>query len=137
MSELPKNVSESVRKLNPHLYGLGAVAPTKRERSPVSALDQGGKQRRKRSGSVVIRVAIISCRHREVDRDSNIYSLKPIQDAISASLGIDDGDARIRFYFGQVEDPGGEEGLIVKITQTGGGREMRLTNPVGLCRPPP
>lgn len=95
---------------------VGAVGAARSERNKVSALDGRGKERRQRKGSMepCCRVLLISCRHRELDDDSNCYSLKPLRDAIAASFGIDDADARIRFEYGQVITKG-EQGVIVRI----------------------
>lgn len=95
---------------------LGAVVATRTERNKVQALDGAIKERRQRKGSVepCCRVLLIACRHRELDDDSNVYSLKPLRDAIAASLGLDDADTRIRWDYGQAITPG-EQGVIVRI----------------------
>lgn len=59
-------------------------------------------------------VTIIACCQREADDDNNCASLKGVRDAIAESLGIDDGDRRIRFEYGQIESRA-DRGLIIKI----------------------
>lgn len=95
---------------------LGALEATRTERNKVQALDRSVKERRQRKGSVepCCRVLLIACRQRELDDDSNVYSLKPLRDAVAASFGIDDADARIRWEYGQVIVRG-EQGVIVRI----------------------
>jgi len=102
-------------EINPN---LGAVVATKTERHKVPALDGAIKERRQRKGSVEprCRVLLISCRHRELDDDSNIYSLKPLRDAVAASFGLDDADGRIQWEYGQ-QTTRGEQGVIVRIEQ--------------------
>lgn len=115
MNKLPQDVSESTRRRNPHLYpAVGGVAPEQRQQPAVSALEQIIQKRQKGKGSVEIYVTLISCRRRELDDDGNVAALKPLRDAIAASIGIDDGDGRIKFEYGQCEVHG-EQGVIVKV----------------------
>jgi len=112
------NASESTKRRNPELFGsaLDSVATHSPERNKVSALDGRGKERRQRKGRVVILVSIIALRRRLLDEDSAIFALKPLRDAIAASLGIDDADARIAWQYGQ-QTTKGEQGVIVRIEQ--------------------
>jgi len=116
MNEIPKNVSESVRRRNPHLYGpvVGAVATSQSKQTAIPALDRGIQKRQKGKGSVVLIITLITCRFRALDDDGNVSALKPLRDAIANSLGLDDGDSRIRWEYGQTETRG-EQGVIVKI----------------------
>jgi hypothetical protein len=110
------NASEAIKRRNPELFGnhLGAVGSGRSERHKVQALDRGGKERRQRKGRVVIVVSLIAFRRRLLDEDSAIFALKPLRDAIAASLGIDDADARIAWQYGQ-QVTRGESGVIVRI----------------------
>ena len=63
---------------------------------------------------MVVRVSLIVCSRRELDDDNLRGSLKPLRDAIADTLGIDDGDKRIRFEYGWHETKG-EEGVMVKV----------------------
>jgi hypothetical protein len=115
MNNLPTNVSESTRRRNPHLYPpVGGVVAGQPKHSQVSALEQIIQKRKKGKGGVEVVVTLITCRRRECDDDGNVAALKPLRDAIASSLGIDDGDGRIRFEYGQCETRA-ERGVIVKI----------------------
>jgi hypothetical protein len=115
LNEIPKNVSDSVRKRNPHLYPpLGGMAAGQPQQSQVSPLEQLIQKRQKGKGGVAVVVTLIACRRRELDDDGNVASQKPLRDAIANSLGIDDADARIRFEYGQCETRS-LRGVIVKI----------------------
>lgn len=115
MSILPKNPSESFKRLNPHLYpAVGAMVAGQPKQPQVSALEQLIQKRQKGKGSVEVVVTLIACRRRELDDDGNVASQKPLRDAIAGSLGIDDADRRIRFEYGQCETRAGK-GVIVKI----------------------
>lgn len=92
--------------------GLEAASP---ERNKVPPLVGTVKARRQRKGRVVVRVVIIACRARLLDDDGAIFAAKPIRDAVCASLGIDDADARIQFRYGQVQTDG-DQGMIVRIS---------------------
>lgn len=95
--------------------GLGAVGPTVREPSAPNALVQGSRPQRSRESRLEIIVTIIVCRRRLMDDDnSQSGGVKALRDAIAASLGIDDGDKRIRFQYAQAQTVG-EQGCIVKI----------------------
>lgn len=114
---LPTKVTESVRRLNPHLYpALGGVAASQPKPIALRTLEQIIQKRQKGKGGVEIVVSLITCRSRETDDDGNVAALKPLRDAIAASIGIDDGDKRIRFEYGQIETRG-EQGVIVKVKQ--------------------
>ena len=114
MSILPSNPSESFKRRNPHLYSVCAVETGQRKQPALRPLDKGVQKRQKGKGGVEIVVTLISCRSRELDDDGNVAALKPLRDSISETLGIDDGDKRIRFEYGQCETRG-EQGVIVKI----------------------
>ena len=88
-----------------------------RKQTPVRALVQGVQKRQKGKGGVEIIVSLITCRRRELDDDGNVAALKPLRDAVAESLGIDDGDKRIKFEYGQLETKS-SEGVIVKIEPT-------------------
>lgn len=69
---------------------------------------QGGK------GSVAVVVSLIACVRKEHDFDNICGGCKPIVDAIAETLGIDDGDKRIKFEYGQICTKG-QTGVMVKI----------------------
>jgi hypothetical protein len=80
----------------------------------IPALASSPHQHKRRQGSVAVIVTLIACVGRELDSDNLQGSLKPLRDAIAAELGLDDGDKRIRWQYGQIESRG-QPGVIVKI----------------------
>lgn len=116
MAKLPTNVSDAVKRLNPSLYGgaVGQVEARPAKPTAVQALDSGKRQRKESKGRVAVVVTLVSCRRRIGDDDSIAASLKPLRDGIADSLGLDDGDARIRFEYAQCRTDG-EQGVMVKI----------------------
>ena len=70
--------------------------------------------RKGNKSGVVVCVDLIAARHRVCDDDGNEGSLKWLRDAIAESLGIDDGDSRIKFNCHQILTQG-DEGVIVRI----------------------
>lgn len=109
--------NEAFRKRNPEVFGssVGAVEQPKRERSAGAALERQPKGQHRGKNSVGVVVEIIACRHRLFDDDNSCAGLKPIRDAIARSLGVDDGDKRIRWCYGQCRTDG-DEGTIVRIS---------------------
>lgn len=121
MDKLPSNPNESLRKLNPHIWpnaggSLCRMASDQPQQAALRALDKGVQKRQKGKGSVEVVVSLVACRRNELDDDNNVASLKPLRDAIAETLGLDDGDRRIRFECGQTETRG-RQGVIVKIEQ--------------------
>lgn len=105
------HASPAFKLRNPHLFGLGAVVaaePKQDRRQPQG--DTGGKETRQ--GRVV--VSLVALRRRLMDDDNFIGSCKWLRDAIAATLGIDDGDPRIRFEYAQCRTDG-QTGVLVKI----------------------
>jgi len=68
----------------------------------------------KRKAGVELVVTLVACMRRELDSDNLQGACKPARDAIAVSLGLDDGDPRIRWNYAQVVSIGGE-GIIVKM----------------------
>lgn len=95
--------------------GLGAVGAVVGEPRAPDALEQSPRPQRQRKSRLAIIVTIIVCRRRLMDDDnSQAGGVKALRDAIAASLGIDDGDKRIRFQYAQAQTVG-EQGCIAKI----------------------
>jgi hypothetical protein len=105
-------VSEATRKRNPHLFGLGPVPPSepKRNRWGKSKAADADKTRSK----VGVVVSLIGLRRIPLDDDNFCGACKYLRDAIAESIGLDDGDSRLRWQYQQCQTSGAE-GLIVKI----------------------
>lgn len=116
----PQNVSQAVRKLNPHIYGqtslnsVGSLPKQERQSHPIPALDKGKVGRPAGQGSVGLVVTLVSYRHKLLDGDNLVYSLKGLRDSVAKSIGLDDADRRVRWQYGQVETRG-EQGTVVTI----------------------
>ena len=112
----PRNgpVSESCRRLNQHLFGVGAVAGSQRERHPGQALDSQPQARGHCQDGVAVRVSLIALRRRLLDGDNLQGGFKPLRDAVAESLGLDDADNVISWEYHQMKCEG-HEGAIVKI----------------------
>jgi len=111
MNLKPDDLPEHIKRINPHLF-VGGVEKRFTKRDVAAALDKAIQARPERTGSVV--VSLVSYRRKELDSDNLVGGLKPLRDAIANSIGIDDGDKRIRFEYGQIVTTG-HEGTMVKI----------------------
>lgn len=124
------NASETVRRLNPHIFGVGAVpAAVAKPADGKSQDDAAGKERGKmgvgrqsRRNTVrrpIARISVLACRNRLLDGDNLVASLKFLQDAVADSLlpGLPSGhaDAFFKWDYEQIKTDG-PEGVIVKIT---------------------
>lgn len=127
LNDIIANFSASTRARNRDL--LGGLEPAKREPREAAALDENARAEpasgcsvghgasriaRRRRARPLATVSIVALRARFIDDLNNEAGCKPLQDAIAASLGIDDGDQRIRWEFGQAETRG-REGVCVVI----------------------
>ncbi len=88
--------------------------PTKPKQNPVPALDQGKKTRPRGKRGVVVCVTLIRFGHKLLDDDNLRAAFKATRDSVSTSLGIDDGDRRLRWQYSQVETKG-RVGSLVKL----------------------
>lgn len=111
------NASEAFKRLNPHLFGVGAMASTKPKPGGLSTAP--AKDAVEKRGSFSLVVCLVSFRRKLLDDDNLSGSCKHLRDAIAASLGLDDGDKRIRWEYGQVETRG-LTGVAVRIDYCGG-----------------
>ena len=110
MNPLFPHASESFKQLNPHLMGgLPSAKPQPDGQRPAAPADapQAGS-----AGRVV--VCLVGHRRRLLDDDNFVGACKHLRDAIAASLGLDDGDPRLRWEYGQHETRGAE-GVAVTI----------------------
>lgn len=111
-----KNTKAAQLASNQHLFAVAPAQDHKRERDPLSTLEQISNGECRRKTSVGICITIISFRHRELDDDNLSTGCKPLRDAISTSLGVDDGDKRLRWEVRQVLTCGAEGTLVQMST---------------------
>lgn len=113
-AEFP-NASESVKRLNPHLF-VGGVATHKPQPNTGAALGgfEAGAQRGDGGLGGRIEVGLIAATHRRLDSDNLAAGFKPLRDAIARYLGTDDNDDAVEWQYGQVRCSG-DEGTIVTI----------------------
>ena len=110
-----KHASESFKRRNPLLFGvagLSAAQPKCGGRHGAA----GAAATQTRSQDRVV-VSLVVFRRTPLDDDNLTGGLKWLRDAIAKSLGIDDGDKRIQFEYGQIVTRG-REGTAVKIEKT-------------------
>jgi hypothetical protein len=112
MKEIPHG-SESFRKLNPHLYGVGGLEANEPEPTTTQALENDLRELTFSKNCVVV-CTLVAHRKRLLDDDNCVGSLKPLRDGISQSLGVDDGDKGFRWQYGQVQTKG-RQGVVVTI----------------------
>lgn len=111
--KLPGNVSESVKRRNPHLFGMAGLPDPKRERS--KPRQNKDPELEKSTRGVGYRVTIVSVRKRFIDAHDNLRTgSKALVDAITRTLGFSsDDNPRLQWEYGQVL--GTKCGTIVKI----------------------
>lgn len=81
--------------------------PGGRGESPPADAPQGRRKTR-------VVVSLIGLRRRTLDDDNFVGACKHLRDAIAASLGLDDGDKRFTWQYGQ-QPTTGREGIVVHI----------------------
>ncbi len=113
------NASDSFKRRNPHLFGLGGVQAEVGQQKVDRALDGESPRHAARARGMAkshraYRVAIIAFTNREFDSDNLIFGLKPIRDAIAISLGMNDADRFIKWEYSQ-HHTSGDEGTLVRI----------------------
>lgn len=97
---------------------LGLVGPLpdqEREQKPRSSLVAKPFRPKRGKGSVAVVVTIVRCGAKTLDDDNLRTGAKPLRDAIATTLGIDDGDPRVKWEYGQVAGTEGQQGTIVRI----------------------
>lgn len=115
-----EGANETVRKLNPELFGVGGLQSQVHQPHPRPALDSQPQTRKASRGRIsksgpVLRVALVSCRRRLIaDRSNFDVGFKQLQDSIARFFDLDDEDGTIAWEYHQVATRGAE-GTIVKI----------------------
>ncbi len=94
---------------------MGGLGSASAQHAPLSTLVQGVQEPARGKEGVAIRITLISCRRKLLDAHDNLpYAMKPICDAIAASIGLDDADPRIQWQYEQILTKG-EPGVLVHI----------------------
>ena len=119
MKEIPQHVSESVKRLNPHLYSNGRVLGglETQKPKPTSSPTLARLPRKLEGGKKGVECVVTLCCHRKrlLDSHDNLRSsIKPLVDAIAKSLLMDDADPRIAWQYHQLKTEG-REGVVVTI----------------------
>ena len=114
IKELYDQGSKSFQQRNPDLVGVGEVETKKSKPTSSQALVGSLSKHKGSKGRVAIRVSLIVLSRRTLDDDNLVGACKPLRDAICESIGIDDGDERIKFEYGQ-QKTDGQQGVAVKI----------------------
>lgn len=109
---LPAHVSEATKRLNPQLYPAGGRLAAAQPKPAPKALVKAARQHSGRKNRVDVVVTLIAARRRLCDDDNNVASFKPLRDAIAESIGIDDGDPRLCWQYGQVESKGRQHSIV-------------------------
>lgn len=108
-----KEYDELIRR-KPHLQPVGGLASSQPQRAAARPLDRGGPEQPCRADGVEWIVTFLQCRKGILDDDNAVASLKPLRDAVARTIGLDDGDKRIRFQYAQAQTSG-RKGVSVVI----------------------
>lgn len=104
LSFLAKNVSPA----------MGGLLPAEREQGAQPALERHAPAEQAHARGVVACVSLIRCGNKTLDSDNLLGALKALRDTIARTLGVDDGDERVRWCYGQARTEG-RKGVIVKL----------------------
>ena len=108
--------NETVRKLNPHLFGVGQLQPEVVQQKAKHALVSDTPRKQKGGSRMAsgVRVIFTNARHRLLDSDNFQSGMKAFRDSIARSLALDDSDAVIDWEYNQ-QLTRGPQGTIVTI----------------------
>lgn len=114
-----RTVSDAVRRLNPDIFGpaldrLDAGQHSKPARALVGKAPTKRRSRARTQAGPEICIRLVAYVVRRMDDDNLAHAFKPLRDAIATDLGIDDGDPRLRWEYGQLETRG-RTGCTVSI----------------------
>lgn len=107
----PNELPPHIKRLNPHLLSGGVEAALTK---PAFEEALGGRKKAQRQGKGRLAVSLVRYGSRELDSDNLAGSFKQVRDLIAEWIGIDDGDKRISWHYGQVVTTG-HPGVMVKI----------------------
>lgn len=88
------------------------VEASQPKQDSAQALDSGIAKHQSSPRRVAVCVSFIALLRKPFDDDNLVASIKPLRDAVAATLGIDDGDKRISFQYQQLRTRGKETVLV-------------------------
>jgi hypothetical protein len=91
----------------------GGLAGPERKPDPLPPLVKRPKVQRSGKSRLVVIVTIIAFRNRFLDDDNIGAGAKSLRDCVATSLGVDDGDKRIKWEYGFVQSAGREQTLVL------------------------
>lgn len=106
---LRRRIEEQLAHDSATLRPVSAAVAQPHQPRPVAPADSAQKRRARR-----VVISLIALRRRPLDPDNNAASFKHLQDAIAATIGLDDGDPRLVWQYQQMHTYG-SEGVIVRI----------------------
>lgn len=104
------NASPSFLKLNSDLPGR--LQDPIRKPASLSPLVKSPRIRPSRKSRVVAIVTIIALRRGLADDDNLSAGAKTLRDCVAASLGVDDGDRRVKWEYAVAQTSGPEQTLV-------------------------
>ena len=104
------NASPSFIARNCALFG--GMVSAERKPDPVQTLVRRTKAKPGGKRGVVVCVTLIALRTRCLDSDNLVSGFKKLRDCIAISLGVDDGDKRIRWEYGFAQTSGREQTIV-------------------------
>ncbi len=107
---LKQRIAEADREQNVRLVA-GLSAAQRKQNAVVKSSARDADENR---GPSRVVVSFICFRSRPCDDDNLQFGCKWLRDAIANSLGIDDGDKRFRWQYGQLQT-NGPDGVTVTI----------------------
>ena len=94
------------------LRAPGRLARSQREPDQVPALESRPAPQHRRKRRVVVCIEIVAFKRRQVDDDNICAGAKHLRDCIATSLGVDDGDKRLRWRYACCPTEGREQTLV-------------------------
>lgn len=102
LSDFPHHVQEKLKD-QMRRDDIRSLEARFSKRPPLPTLDKGNEKLQRSEICLELCVEFCVYLRRRMDSDNLIGSLKPLRDAIAQSIGIDDGDPRIRWEYAQAQ----------------------------------
>lgn len=109
-AKLRRRIEQADREQN--VRALGGLSAADRKQNAVVKPAQGDGDEKRGANRVV--VSFVCFRARPCDDDNLQFGCKWLRDAVANSLGIDDGDERFKWQYGQLQT-NGPEGVTVTV----------------------